>query len=126
MLVKAFETRAVSADAVHARRGVAGEFDPVGLEWMKLRMNHRAREWNETPSGPIRPAHDQSLSAPPLTGRGNPLALRAQRAFAQLRPLEPRNASLLKALTVDLPHATAADEENASAVGMNGRRERMD
>ena len=54
VLVEASETAAVSADAVHARRRVGGELDPIRIERPELRMDDRAGESKEARFAPRR------------------------------------------------------------------------
>ena len=44
VLVEAFQAAAIAADAIHARRGVAGELDPFRFERMELWMDNLARK----------------------------------------------------------------------------------
>src|SRR5688572_11629696 len=42
VLIKTLEAGAIASYTVHARCRVAGELDPLVIQRMKLRMNHRA------------------------------------------------------------------------------------
>src|SRR5690349_1235588 len=39
VLVEAFHAAAVAPNAVHAGRGISGEDEPLGFQWMKLRVD---------------------------------------------------------------------------------------
>ena len=84
VLVQAFEAAAIAADAVHARRRVARELDPFRLQRMELRMNHGARKRDRMPAGSVEAPGNQAALRAGFEGGGEPLAIAADRAFAQL------------------------------------------
>ena len=62
VLVQALHAGAVAADAMHARRRVARELDPLRLERVKLRMDHGSRKRNLAPARTIEAAgHEPAL-----------------------------------------------------------------
>ena len=69
VFVEALEAGAVAAHAVHARGGIAGEFDPLGLERMELRMDDGARERNDVPGGAVEAAGDEAAFGRPQACR---------------------------------------------------------
>ena len=82
VLVKAFETAAIAADAMHARGRVARELDPFRFQRMELWMDYGARKWNRIPGGSIEASHRQAALRAGFEGRREPLAVAADRAFA--------------------------------------------
>ena len=78
VLVQTLETRAIAAHAMHARRRIARELDPLGLERMKLWMNHGTRKRDQLPAGAIRASGDQALLRALFDGRGDPSARRSE------------------------------------------------
>src|SRR5262245_7531050 len=126
MFVETLEPGAVAPHAVHARRRIAGEFDPLRIERMKLRMNHRARERNQAPTTAITTADDNAAAVPLFHRGGQPLPSRALGALDELRAGKLDNHPLREALAIYLPNAPTAHEEDAVAVRMNRRRVRMD
>ena len=88
VLVQALESRAVAANAVHARGRVACELDPLRLKGVKLRMNDGAREGNRTPASSIRPPHHEARFRAAFECGRDPLAVGRERALAELCAFE--------------------------------------
>ncbi|NUM89114.1 MAG: hypothetical protein HUU37_07920, partial [Bdellovibrionales bacterium] len=84
VLVEAFEAAAVAADAMHARRRVAGEFDPFRVERVELRVDDRSRKWNHLPAAAVDAAGGDAGLAVLFNGRRKPLSAGAQRDLAKL------------------------------------------
>jgi hypothetical protein len=82
VLMQALHPRPIPPDAEHAGRRIACEQNPIRIDRVKLRMDHRAREGNHVPAGPIRAPGRNAVAAALLDGRRQPLPVRAQRAFA--------------------------------------------
>ena len=104
--------RAIAPHAMHARRRIAREFDPLRIQRMELRMNHRARKRHIVPAAlpSKRPATRPHSS--PLECRGQPFAIGADGAFAELGAGAIQRWSLRERLPVHRPQAAAAREDN--------------
>ena len=127
VLVQAFQTAAIAADAVHARRRVAREFNPFRFQRVELRMNDGARKWNGMPAGSIEASGNQAALGAGFERGREPLAIAADGALAQLGAGVIGDATLgqrvaLDGLPVDGPQAAAAGEDQGFPIRMQRRR----
>ena len=84
VLVEAFQAGAVAADAVHARRGVAGELDPLADRADETADGSRCAETGWRASQSHRSGRPPGrIALPRLIRGGEPLAIAADGAFAQ-------------------------------------------
>src|SRR5262249_33237434 len=107
----------------HARRRVAGKLDPLRIERMKLRMDHRSGKGNQAPSATVRTPDDNAAGFALLDRRRHPLPSRAERALSQLGAVELHNRALRQGRAIDFPSAAAGYEEDALAARVDGGRE---
>src|SRR5258708_29226867 len=49
VVIEALHSGSVTPDAMHSRRGVTRENQPVGVRWVELRMDDGSWEWNQRP-----------------------------------------------------------------------------
>ena len=89
-------------------------------------MNHGARERNGVPAGAIEAAGGQPVLRSGFEGGGEPLAIAADGALAQLGAGVAGDAALGEGVPVDGPQAVAAREDQGFAIGMERGGKRMD
>lgn len=111
VLVQALDARAVPANAMHTRRGIGCEFDPLRFERVELRVDHGSREGNDVPLRAVEPAHDDSIPAFLANGCGDPLAVWRKRTFSELRVLEGINTALGQRETFHGPNRAASNKQ---------------
>ena len=124
--VQAFQSGAIAADTVHARRGIARKLDPVAIERMKLGMDDGAGKRNFVPASAIEAAHRQAARGAALVGRGEPLAAAADGAFAQLRARPFADEAFRKRAPVGGPQPAAARDHQRLPIGVQRGAERVD
>jgi len=129
VFVEALQARTVAAHAMHARRGIARELDPAGLERMELRMDHRARERNHRGRRPVEAADNQPslrrAAGLPREGRGQPAAIGTDRALAKLHARESKDAALFEGAAPDGPQFPSTRDHQRFAIGVQRGGVRM-
>ena len=89
-------------------------------------MDHGARKRDGVPAGAIEAAGDEAALRAGFEGRGEPLAIPADGAFAQLGAGLRDNRALGKGVPMDGPQAASAGEDQRFAIGMERGGEGMD
>src|SRR5262249_14185466 len=118
VLVKALHTGAVAPDSMHPRCGVACKLDPFGIERMKLRVNHGARKRNFAPARATHAAAGEAARRTLLKRSDQPLAIAADRGFAQLRSRPLDNAAVGQSGSIDSPKPAPSRDDELPAFGI--------
>ena len=132
VFVEALQARTVAAHAMHARRRIARELDPPGLQRMELRMNHGARERNHRGRRPVEAADDQAplrcaAACPAKAAVSQPPSGLIEHSPSCM-PGEGKDPALVERARAGwptIPPVPTRDDQRF-AIGMQRRRIRMD
>ena len=125
VFIQTLQARAIPPHAMHPRRGVCRKFNPLGLQRMKLWMDHRSGKIQNTPLCPINPATHQPRRTTQFHSRSQPLAIRCKRTLPQLPTVKLHHQPLHQTHPVQHPNRPATHEHNLSTTRQNRWRIRM-